>query len=153
MLRVAMGQWKEKFLIESPVAGVVTFTSFWSENQVINAGEILATVIPDDPSRVIVRAKIPVSGSGKVKPGQEVNIKLSGYPYMQYGVIKGRIYSISMVPAGDVYIAEIELLNGMRSTYNREIGFINDMTGTADIITENSRLIYRFIKPLKSILR
>ena len=153
MLRVAIGQWKEKFLIESPVAGVVTFTSFWSENQVINAGEILATVIPDDPSRVIVRAKVPVSGSGKVKPGQEVNIKLSGYPYMEYGVIKGRIYSISMVPVGDVYIAEIELIHGMRSTYNREIGFINDMTGTADIITENSRLIYRFIKPLKSILR
>jgi len=153
MLRVAIGQWKEKFLIESPVAGVVTFTSFWSENQVINAGEALVTIIPDDPSRVIVRAKVPVSGSGKIKAGQEVNIKLSGYPYMEYGVIKGRIYSISMVPAGDVYIAEIELLNGMRSTYNREIGFINDMTGTADIITENSRLIYRFIKPLKSILR
>ena len=153
MLRLAIGQWKERFLIESPVAGVVTFTSFWSENQVINAGEILATVIPDDPSRVIVRAKIPVSGSGKVKPGQEVNIKLSGYPYMQYGVIKGRIYSISMVPAGDVYIAEIDLIHGMRSTYNREIGFINDMTGTADIITEDSRLIYRFIKPMKGLVR
>jgi multidrug efflux pump subunit AcrA (membrane-fusion protein) len=152
LLDVAVGQWKEKYLIDSPVTGRITFTSFWSENQVINPGEVLATVIPEDPSRIIVRAKVPVSGSGRVKKGQEVNIKLSGYPYMEFGVIKGRISSVSLIPAGESYIAEIELVNGMRSTYNIDIGFINDMTGVADIITENSRLIYRLVKPLKSII-
>jgi HlyD family secretion protein len=153
ILSLAINQWKEKYLIKSPVKGRITFTSYWNINQVIKAGEILATVIPDDPSRIIARANVPVSGLGKVKTGQEVNIKLSGYPYMESGVLKGRISTLSLVPAGDYYIAEIDLVNGLISTYGINLGFINEMTGTADIITENSRLIFRLIKPLRSILK
>jgi multidrug resistance efflux pump len=152
LLEVAIGQWKEKYLISSPVNGKITFTDFWNVNQVIKAGELFATVIPADPSRIIVRAIVPPAGLGRVRAGQEVNIKLAGFPYMEYGVLKGRIRSISMVPAGEGYIAEIDPVNGMRSTYGIDISFISEMTGTADIITDNSRLIYRFIKPLKSII-
>jgi multidrug efflux pump subunit AcrA (membrane-fusion protein) len=152
-LKVAIDQWKERYLIESPVRGQVTFTTFWNENQVIKAGEILATVIPEDTSRLIVRANIPASGLGRVKLGQEVNIKLSGFPYMEFGVLKGKISTLSLVPAGEVYIAEIDLINGLRSTYNINLDFINEMTGTGDIITDNSRLIFRLIKPLNSLLK
>jgi len=153
MLSLAIDQWKEKYLIKSPVKGRITFTSYWNINQVIKAGEILATVIPDDPSRIIARANVPVSGLGKVKTGQEVNIKLAGFPYMEYGVLKGKISTLSLVPAGDYYIADIDLVNSLRSTYGINLGFINEMTGTADIITDNSRLIFRLIKPLRSMLK
>ena len=151
-LKVAIVQWKERYLIESPVRGKITFTTFWNENQVIKAGEILATVIPEDMSRIIVRAKIPVSGLGRIKVGQDVNIKLAGFPYMEFGVIKGRIKSLSLVPAGEFYIAEFDLVNGLRSSHGIDLGFINEMTGTADIITENSRLIFRLIRPLKALI-
>ena len=137
----------------SPVDGKITLTTFWNENQVVKAGEILATVIPDDKRMIIIRADIPATGVGRVRTGQEVNIKLSGFPYMEFGMIKGRISSLSLVPANDVYIAEIELTNGMRSTYNIDLNFVSEMTGIADIITENSRLIYRFIKPLKALVK
>jgi multidrug efflux pump subunit AcrA (membrane-fusion protein) len=153
MLSLAIDQWKEKYLIKSPVKGRITFTSYWNINQVIKAGEILATAVPDDPSRIIARANVPVSGLGKVKTGQEVNIKLSGFPYMEYGVLKGKISTLSLVPAGEYYIAEIDLVNGLRSTYGINLGFINEMTGTADIITDNSRLIFRLIKPLRSVFK
>jgi len=153
MLKVAIGQWKDKYLVVSPINGKITFTSFWNTNQIIKAGDILATVIPDERSRIIVRANVPVSGLGRVRVGQEVNIKLSGFPYMEFGVIKGKIKSLSLVPANDVYIAEIDLVSGMRSTYKIELNFISEMTGTADIITDNSRLIFRLIKPLKSIIK
>ncbi len=153
LLQYSVDQWKEKYLIESPINGKITFTSFWNVNQIIKAGEVFATVIPEDPSRIIVRASVPVSGLGRVKVGQDVKIKLSGFPYMEFGVINGRIKSLSLVPVDNAYIAEIDLVSGMKSTYNRDIGFISEMTGTADIITENSRLINKFIKPIKSVLR
>jgi multidrug efflux pump subunit AcrA (membrane-fusion protein) len=152
-LKVAVDIWKERYLIESPVKGKITFTAFWNENQVIKTGEILATVIPEDKSRILVRANIPGSGLGRVKVGQEVNIKLSGFPYMEFGVLKGKISTLSLVPADEGYIAEIDLVNGLKSTYNISLNFINEMAGTADIITDNSRLIFRLIKPLNSLLR
>lgn len=153
ILNISLGEWKEKYLIQSPVAGKITFTSYWSENQVINPGEVIATVIPDKTERIMLRAGVPLSGSGKVKAGQEVNIKLTGYPYMENGILKGKIATLSLVPVQETYIADIELINGMRTNYGIELRFINGMTGTAEIIAENQRLIYRLIKPLKGILK
>lgn len=152
LLQVSVNQWKEKYLIESPIKGKITFTTYWNENQVIKAGETLATVVPRDESQIIARSVVPNAGFGRVKAGQEVNIKLTEFPYMEFGVLKGRVKSLSLVPVDGGYIAEIELLNGMRTTYNREIGFIQEMNGTAEIITEESRLIYKFINPLKALV-
>jgi len=152
LLQVSVNQWKEKYLIESPIKGKITYTTFWNENQVIKAGEILATVIPRDENQIIARSVVPNAGFGRVKVGQEANIKLTEFPNMEFGVLKGRVKSLSLVPVEGGYIAEIELLNGMRTTYNRDIGFNQEMNGTAEIITEKSRLICKFINPLKALL-
>ncbi len=151
LLRSSIVGWEEKYLMRSPVTGRVTLTRFRNENQVIKAGETVATVIPDNSTEVIARAVIPASGFGRIETGQEVNIKLSGFPYMQYGVLKGKIYSLSQVPGEDGFIADIELTGGMTSTYREKIRFIHQMDGTADIITEDTRLIYKFINPLKAM--
>jgi hypothetical protein len=152
ILQVTSKQWIEKYLIQSPIRGRITFTSFWNKNQVIKAGEILATVIPEDGSRIVVRAKVPASGFSRVNVGQKVNIKLSGFPYMEFGVIKGRIKTLSQVPQDGVYIAEVDLINVMNSSYNKNISFIQEMDGTVDIIIESTRLTLKFINPLKAIL-
>ena len=152
LLQVSVNQWEEKYLIESPIKGKITFTTYWNENQAIKAGEILATVVPRDESQIIARSVVPNAGFGRVKVGQEVNIKLTEFPHMEFGVLKGKVKSLSLVPVEGGYIAEIDLINGMRTTYNREIGFIQEMNGTAEIITEESRLIYKFINPLKALM-
>lgn len=151
LLQVAIDQWIEKYIIKSPLNGKITFTGFWNINQVIKTGDIFATVIPDDGIKMIVRAHIPISGIGRVKVMQQVNIKLSGFPYIEFGVIKGKIKSLSLVPSEVGYIAEIDLINGMKSSYNREINFVQEMDGTADIITDKTRLIFKFIDPLRMI--
>jgi multidrug efflux pump subunit AcrA (membrane-fusion protein) len=98
MLCLAIDKWKEKYLFQSPVTGEITFARYSNSNQVIKAGEILATVTPEDTSKIIVRANVPISGLGRVKVGQAVNIKLSGFHYMEFGVLKGRIKTISRIP-------------------------------------------------------
>ncbi|TAL58679.1 MAG: HlyD family efflux transporter periplasmic adaptor subunit, partial [Bacteroidetes bacterium] len=153
LLRSSNSQWEERYVIMSPVAGKVTLNRFRNENQVIKAGETLATVIPDNPTNIIARAIIPISGFGKIEIGQTVNIKLSGFPYMQYGVLKGRIYSVSQVPGEGGFSADIELTEGMTSTYSEKIRFIHQMDGTADIITKDTRLINKFLSPLRSALK
>lgn len=153
LLRSSISQWDEKYVIKSPLTGKVTLNQFRNENQVIKAGETLATVIPDSLTSIIVRAIIPISGFGKIKIGQMVNIKLSGFPYMQYGVLKGRIYSVSQVPGEGGFSADIELVGGMTSTYMEKIKFIHEMDGVAEIITSNKRLIYRFIDPFRNVIK
>jgi len=153
LLRSSIDQWEERYLIKTPVAGKITLTLFRSENQVIKSGETLATVLPDSITGIVVRAVIPASGFGKVEIGQAVNIKLSGFPYMQYGVLKGRVYSLSQVPGEGGFSADIELTGGMTSTYKEKIRFIHQMDGTADIITRDSRLINKFLNPLRNAFK
>lgn len=149
-LENAIHQWKEKYLVASPVKGKLTFTSIWSVNQEVKTGELIATVIPIEESTIIAKAVIPPSGFGKVEVGQRVNLKLNGFPYMEFGMLKGNIRSISLVPEARGYVAEIELSRGMTSSYRENLKFIRQMDGTAEIITKEMRLITRLINPLRA---
>jgi len=152
LLRSSILQWEVRYVIKSPITGKVTFTYFRNEKQVIKAGETLATVTPDCITSVIVHAVIPISGFGEIEIGQMVNIKLSGFPYMRYGLLKGRICSLSQVPCKGGYGAEIEIVGGMTSTYREKLRYIHNMDGTAEIITRNTRLINRFLNPVRSAI-
>jgi len=149
-LENAIHQWEEKFLVASPVKGNLTYTSIWSVNQEVKTGELIATIIPIEESAIIAKAVIPPSGFGKVEIGQRVNLKLNGFPYMEFGMLKGNIRSISLVPEEKGYVAEIELSDGMTSSYRENLKFIQQMDGTAEIITKEMRLITRLINPLRA---
>ncbi len=151
-LQTQVNDWFENYILTSPIDGKITFTNYWSENQVINSGERLATVVPQEETIIIARAFIPSAALGRVQKGQKVNIKLSGFPYMEYGTLKGYINAISLVPEKEGYVVEIELSGGMTSGYGETLKFVQQMDGTADIVTEETRLIYRFINPLKMLV-
>ncbi len=153
MLKNQLKNWKDKYLLISPVEGKVTLTKYWSENHVISAGERVATIVPPDSSIVICRAVVPSSGISKVAAGQKVNIKLTGYPYMEHGILTGTISTVSLVPGEDGYVVEIRLNEGMLSSYSEQLKLVQEMDGTADIIAGEMRMIYRFINPLKAVLK
>lgn len=150
-LQTQTDEWFASHVLTSPIKGKITMTNYWSENQVIEASERLATVVPREETIIIARAFVSSSNLGKVEAGQKVNIKLSGFPYMEYGVLNGHVKTVSLVPAEEGYIAEIELVKGMESSYKEKLKFIQQMDGTADIITENTRLVYKFINPLRAL--
>jgi HlyD family secretion protein len=151
-----LAKWKQSYLIISPIDGRVSFNKVWFENQSVSAGDLIVTIIPKEEMRIIGKADIPSTGVGKVKPGQTVNIKLDNYPYMEFGMLKAKVKNISLVPItteqGIFYSAEIELNDSiLKTNYNKIIPFSQNMTGTAEIITDDLRLLERFLNPLRSI--
>ena len=154
-LKSQIKQWKQRYLIISPIDGKVTFTKIWSKNQNVQTGEIVATVIPNKATNIIGKIQIPAVGVGKVKLGQTVNIKFDNFPYMEFGLLRANIKSISLIPIqtekGAIYTAEVEIPDTLISNYGKQLKFSQEMTGTADIITDDIRLLERFLNPLKSI--
>lgn len=143
--------WRDKYIIESPITGRVTFTKFWSNNQSVQIGERLVSVVPNDIGEVIGKMYIPSAGFGRVAVGQKVNVKLSGYPYMEFGILKGEIKNLSSVPEKEGYACEVIFPYGMRSSYKEKLKLIQQMDGTGDIITKDLRLIERFIQPIRAL--
>ncbi len=150
-------KWKQNYLITTPIEGQVTYTNVWSKYQNVQLGSVVATVIPEKSTEIIGKVQVPTSGAGKVKLGQAVNVKLNNFPHMEYGMLKGKVQSISLVPTsseqGVFYTAEITIPQGMLSNYGKEFVFSQEMTGVADIITEDIRLLERFFNPVKAIFK
>jgi multidrug resistance efflux pump len=149
----AIDVWELNFLVKSPIEGEVTFSKFWSKNQNVAKGEIVFTVIPGHASKLLGKVQLNRVGSGKVKPGQQVNIKFDNYPYMEYGMVEGRVNRISKVPTNDNYALEVDLPKGLVSSYGINFEFNNEIQGTAEIVTEDMRLIQRIFNPIKSLFK
>ncbi|MBP1666517.1 MAG: hypothetical protein H6Q23_1377 [Bacteroidetes bacterium] len=112
-LKAQIKIWENTYLLISPVSGIVTFTKFWSENQIVDKDEPVLSIVPMDAGDFIGRINLRMNRSGKVKPGQAVNIKLSGYPYLEYGMVRGIVKSKSLVPSEGSYIIELSLPSGL----------------------------------------
>lgn len=156
-LLAGIAQWKEQYAVIAPAGGRVSLQSYWSRGQHVSVGSILASIVPEGKTEVLGRMQVPSSGFGKVKQGQAVNVKLNGFPYMEFGVLKGTIRSISAVPvqtaAGVAYTVEVVFPGELTTTYKKELPLIQQMDGTGEIITEDMRLIEQFIRPVVSLFK
>ena len=148
--------WEQTFVLKASIEGNIAFTDLWSENQPVQAGDNVFTVVPLINQSIIGKLIIPLTGSGKVEVGQKVNIKLDNYPYLEYGLIESTIDHISIVPVtkaeGAYYTAELTLNKGLVTNYNKELPFTQESQGTAEIIAKDRRLIERLINPLKALM-
>lgn len=151
-LKAQMQIWVNTYFLISDIEGTATFTRFWSENQTVSKDEPVLSIVPREAGDFIGRMKLKMQRSGKVMEGQMVNIKLSGYPYLEYGMVRGIIKSKSLVPAGDEYIIEIELPYGLKTLYGISLGFDQNMQGIAEIITEDVRLLQKLINPFRHLI-
>ena len=150
-LKASIKKWKHQYYLASPIQGTVTFTTFWSENQSVREGERVMTIVPRNQGEIIGKLTLSFRGAGKVKKGQRVNIKFSNYPYLEYGMVKGIVRSISMVPKDQSYIVEVSLPDSLTTFYGKKLNFTQEMQGTAEIITEDKRLLEQVLKPIRFV--
>ena len=150
-LDAALLEWEQTYLLKAPEEGRVSFSKFWAQDQNVKVGDQVLTVVPKKPGSIVGKMKLTMRRSGKVKPGQTVNIKLDNYPFMEYGMLPGYVGSISITPSDQHYMVEVILTKGLTTNYNTTLEFDQEMTGTGEIITENRRLLSRLLNPFKYV--
>ena len=151
----SLALWKEQYAIIAPYDGVVSLQNVWNRGQHITTGEIIASVSATEGAAIKGRLKVPSLGFGKIEKGQTVNIKLSGFPYLEFGILRGKVEAISSVPEltenGLLYTIDVSLPDGLESTYHKTFPFVQNMDGSAEIVTEDMRLIEQFVRPIRSL--
>jgi multidrug resistance efflux pump len=153
-LKKSIKDWEMQYVLSSKINGKVSFLNYWSQNQTVNQGDLVFTIIPNENAAFIAKLKTPAQNLGKVKIGQIVNIKLQNYPDYEFGVLKGTVNHISEISTTDgFYTIDVSLPEKLITSYNKEIEFKQEMRGSADIITEDLRLIQRFFYQLNKIIQ
>lgn len=157
-LETSIRQWEQNYCLTSPIEGMVALTKFWQRYQNISSGETMLSIVPQGVSSHFGKIYLSQQGAGKVKAGQKVNIKLDDYPYMEFGFVQVELTGISMVPyeengVGNVFLLEVEMPDSLITQYGINIPYRPELSGTAEIITEDLTILDRLINPIKAVVR
>jgi len=129
-----------QLILTSPIDGKVSFTNALAENQQIAKGQSLFSVVPTGSSYIgaifISPKEIP-----RLRVGQKINLKLSDYPFEEYGSIKGSVDYISDVRKDSLYYVKAVFPDGLKTSFGKMIPYREGLTGSAEIIIKDQRLI------------
>lgn len=151
-LKKSIKDWEMKYVLKASFDGKVSLLNIYNQNQQVEQGDLVFTIIPTENSNYIGKIKAPIRNSGKLKIGQKVNIKLVNYPSQEFGILNGIIKSMSQISdeQGN-YLIDVSLPNKLITSYQKDLEFKQEMQGTAEIITEDLRLIERFFYQIRGV--
>ncbi len=143
-LQVSISDWELGYLFTSPASGILSYNNIWQKNQNVNAGDKVFSIVASTPGDIIGKIKLPVSGSGKVCPGQRVNISVTGYPYMEFGFLTGEVLSVSLLASEDnMYTVTVSLPQNLCTSYGKQLDFKGELSGTAEVMTDERSVTAR----------
>ena len=154
LLSVAQAKLQQKYF-KAPVDGIILSLNIDHSGKVIQAGETLIEIAPND-APLVVSAFLPNKEAGFIKEGMPVQVKLDAYPYQSYGLIPGTVNYISAdtklnPQLGEVYQVEVELERDYVTDNQQQIKFKAGQTATADIVIRRRRILDVWLEPIQKL--
>ncbi|MDX1672014.1 MAG: HlyD family efflux transporter periplasmic adaptor subunit, partial [Balneolaceae bacterium] len=139
--------------ITAPRSGTLFYVGIIEEEQRITGHRELFYIRPENAS-YYGEITIPESSFGKIEEGQTVLVHFNGYPSQEYGSVKARIDYFPKVMTGEgVFTAKANFSNGLATNYGHQLTPIEGMTGQAEIITKEMKLLDRIYYNLAGNIR
>lgn len=151
-LKKAVNDYEQLYILRATINGRLSFTQYWQKEQQVQQGDLLFTVFPKKYESYIATLKTPILNSGKLKQGQRTFLKLQNFPETEFGVLEGKVNTISQVPDKDgFYYVQITLADTLITSYKKEIKLQQETSVFAETVTEDLRLIERFFYQFKEV--
>lgn len=150
-LQAKVDQWKQKYLLVAPASGIVTYyQALLTERASVKEGASVMAILPFQIGEVelIGQMQLPVAQSGKVQPGQRVLIKAVGFPFQEFGIVEGTVYTKALLPENGVYSVRVAMPQGLKTSFGNELPFRQQMVADGEIIIQDKRLLQRLLEKL-----
>lgn len=147
-LQGAIALWEADYVLRAPGEGNVAFYDFWSDQQFVTAGRQVFLIVPA-ATRLLGRLPVSQGGSGKIKPGQNVRIQLDDFPYKEFGIVSGKVKSISMVARKGANLVLVDIPHPLVTSFHKKLLFKQEMVGQANIVTEDMTLLGRVLYEIR----
>lgn len=147
-LRGEIDVWETEHVLRAPADGAVAFYDFWSDQQYVTAGRQVFLIVPET-TQLLGRIPVAAGGAGKIKIGQKVRIRLDDFPYKEFGVVTGSVQSVSMVARDGANLVLVDIPHPLVTSFKRKLQFKQEMTGQAQIVMEDIRLLGRVLYEIR----
>jgi multidrug efflux pump subunit AcrA (membrane-fusion protein) len=160
-LRSDIRTWQDKYVILAPISGQLVMNKLTNPNQTIGNGEEIFIIIPENTGNktIIAKAKLPSNNSGKVKLGQTAELRLTDYPFQEYGSLKATVFELSPIAIDNKketekeYAVQLQLTDSLTTTARKTIHFKQEMAANARIVTEDRRVTERIFEQFVNLLK
>ncbi|MGF1822726.1 HlyD family type I secretion periplasmic adaptor subunit [Vibrio splendidus] len=139
--------------VNSPIAGIIKSIPRHSLGSVIQPGGVIAEIVPLNGD-IIAEVKIQPKDIGFIKKGQKTILRFDAYEYSQYGVVYGKVLSISPSTFTNkekhavYYKVRVKLdTNYVGKNPNLNL-IIPGMTLECDIVTDKKTVFQALVKPI-----
>ncbi|MEB3179110.1 MAG: HlyD family efflux transporter periplasmic adaptor subunit [Nostocaceae cyanobacterium] len=154
LLNGAQAKLKQRYLY-SPTNGVVTSLNISRAGEVVQPGQNIAEIAPQN-TPLVLQTVLPNQEAGFIKTGMPVQVKFDAYPYQDYGVIPGKVISVSPdakvdEKLGAVYRLEVALERDYIIDKQQKMKLKAGQTAGADIIIRRRTIIDMLIEPIKQL--
>ncbi|MBE8966526.1 HlyD family efflux transporter periplasmic adaptor subunit [Nostocales cyanobacterium LEGE 12452] len=160
-------------IISATADGVISKLNLRNPGQTLRPGEEIAQIVPTY-APLVIKAVVGTEDKNKLKPGQNVQMRVSACPYPDYGTLKGKVKSISpdaffppanngaatgaptiaTAPKGTAAFYEVTIepegLSLGRKT--RQCSIQMGMEGRADIISKEETILQFFLRKARLIV-
>lgn len=144
-----IAEWERRYIISSPINGIVSYFNYWSEHQNIKQGEDIFTILPDAQTEYIGKALLPIQNTGKLSVGQKALVKLENYPHTEFGTLIGTVEKISSIPKQGFYAIELRFLQPLQLSTGIKLELKDEIVGEVEIVTEDLRMLERVFYQLR----
>jgi HlyD family secretion protein len=140
--------WRLTNEITAPITGQVHFAQRLNTGQTVKGGDQLFRVVNEAPSYV-VEGQLPALGAAKVNVGMTAYIRLDGYPSDEFGRLVGRVTNVALIPGEDGYRIQVELPDGLTTSYHHTLDFRPEMKGQVDVLARDRSILGRIVDRLR----
>ena len=136
----------------SPIDGIVQQLEVHTVGGVVTPAQQLMIVVPRE-DKLEIEAWVQNKDIGFVDPEQDVEIKVEAFPFTRYGLIEGKVITLSKdaVPlenVGYVYAAHVSMARSSINTGNKVVELSPGMNVTVEVKTGKRRVIEFILSPL-----
>ena len=142
----------DRTLIRSPVKGTVNKWHKTTIGGVVQPGEDIVDIVPDDGT-LLVEAKIKPSDIAFLRPGQKAVVKITAYDFSMYGGLDGKLEHISAdtifdeVTQEHFYQIKVRNESGGLGMKGQKMDIIPGMVAEVDVLTGRRTVMQYLSKP------
>lgn len=135
--------------------GIITAVNNYTEGEIIEAGTILAELVPSNTD-YIIEAKLLPKDSGKITKGQKARLSLAAYDFTDYGHIDTLVYEVAknttlLQNGEEFYKVLLRFENYFFSKSKQPIILLPGMPGQIEIISAKNTIIDYILKPIQKL--
>lgn len=144
--------------IKAPIAGTIINLRFRSAGGVVQGGEPILEIVPQD-DRLMIEARVGPNDIPLVHPGQAAQIHLAAYSSRTMPRLKGVVRSVSADRVTDgngmqsYYVARVEIDKDDFKKHVSNVTLIPGMSADVTFVTEKRTLLQYLLSPMMDVLR